>query len=259
MGDVNGLKLVNDSFGHTMGDMLLKKVARILKKGCRADDIIARLGGDEFVLLLPKTEAYEAEKIIQRIRNLALKEKAGPMDVSISFGYATKRQEQEDMPTILKTAEDHMYRQKLYESSGMRSKTVDLILHTLYEKSNREMFHSCRVSEICEAIATRMNFNKDDVSQITLAGLMHDIGKIAIEEKILNKPDILDADEWKEMMRHAEIGYRILSSVNNFRNSSYVSGASRTVGRKRGIPKGSQGRQFLCSKNHRPLPTLLTP
>ena len=70
MGDVNGLKLINDSFGHAMGDELLKKVAEVIKKGCRADDIIFRMGGDEFVILLPKTDAFETEIIIKRITEL---------------------------------------------------------------------------------------------------------------------------------------------------------------------------------------------
>ncbi len=70
MGDVNGLKLVNDSFGHVMGDQLLKKVAEVLKKSCRSCDIIARLGGDEFVIILPNTDDSGAEKIIKRIKEL---------------------------------------------------------------------------------------------------------------------------------------------------------------------------------------------
>ena len=76
MADVNGLKLINDSFGHVMGDELLKKVAEVIKKGCRADDIIARLGGDEFVIILPKTDALETEKIIKRIKGSVIKRKS---------------------------------------------------------------------------------------------------------------------------------------------------------------------------------------
>ena len=87
-------------------------------------------------------------------------------------------------------------------------------MNTLFEKNNREMLHSKRVSEICEDIAAKMNFNKDDINQIKTAGLMHDIGKIGIDEKILNKTQKLSSDEWKEIERHSEIWYRILSSVN---------------------------------------------
>ena len=126
MGDVNGLKLINDSLGHAMGDELLKKTAEVIKKGCRADDIIARLGGDEFVIILPKTDAFETEQIIKRINDLASKEKVGAIDISISFGYATKSNEEENIQEIFKYAEDLMYRHKRSESSGIRNKTIDL-------------------------------------------------------------------------------------------------------------------------------------
>ena len=223
MADVNGLKLINDSFGHALGDELLKKVANAIKKGCRGDDVIARLGGDEFVVILTKTDYHQAEQIIKRINDFALKEKVGSIDISISFGYETKYNEKIDIGDIFKNAEDHMYRHKLYESSSIRNKTIDIIMNTLYEKSNREMQHSKRVSKICEKIAICMNFDKDSVNQIRIAGLMHDIGKMGIDEKILNKPQELSSDEWKEMRRHPEIGYRILSSSNDFSEiSEYV-------------------------------------
>ncbi|MBK5247004.1 MAG: diguanylate cyclase, partial [Peptostreptococcaceae bacterium] len=216
MGDANGLKLINDSFGHAMGDELLRKAAEVIKNGCRADDIIARLGGDEFVIILPKTDVFETERIIKRIKDLSLKEKVGNIDISISFGYATKSNEGENIQEIFKYAENLMYRHKFSESSGIRSKTIDLTMKTLYKKSIIEKLHSIKVSEFCEAIATKMDFSENDVYQIKIAGLMHDIGKIEIDEKILNKPEKLSKDEWERMQRHPEIGYRILSSVNEF-------------------------------------------
>jgi diguanylate cyclase (GGDEF)-like protein/PAS domain S-box-containing protein/putative nucleotidyltransferase with HDIG domain len=216
MGDINGLKLINDSFGHAMGDELLRKVAEVIKNACRADDIIARIGGDEFVIILPKTDAFETEQIIKRIKDLSLKEKVGNIDISISFGYAAKSNEEENIQEIFKYAEDLMYQHKRSESSGIRSKTIDLVMNTLYKKSSREQLHSIKVSEICEAIATKMDFSENDVYQIKIAGLLHDIGKIEIDEKILNKPEKLSKDEWERMQRHPEIGYRILSSVNEF-------------------------------------------
>jgi len=216
MADVNGLKLINDSFGHVLGDRLLKKVAEVIKKGCRSDDIVARLGGDEFVVILTKTDEEEAEQIIKRINALAINEKVGSINVSIAFGYETKKTEDESIQEIFKNSEDHMYRHKLYESSSIRNQTIDLIMNTLYEKSNREMLHSIRVSEICEEMAINMNFSQDEVNQIRIAGLMHDIGKMGIDEKILNKTERLNSHEWKEIMKHPEIGYRILSSSNEF-------------------------------------------
>lgn len=244
MGDVNGLKLVNDSFGHAMGDELLKKVAEVIRKGSRAGEIIARLGGDEFVLILPNTDGAGAELIIKRIKELSALEKVGGVDLSVSFGYQTKLTREESIPDIFKCAEDHMYRHKLYESLSMRNKTIDLIMNTLYEKNTREMLHSKRVSEISEAIASKMNFDKDDINLMRIAGLMHDIGKIGIDEKILNKPHKLDADEWSEMERHSEIGYRILSSVNEF--SEIAGGVLEHQERwdGSGYPRGLKGEEI---------------
>ena len=122
----------------------------------------------------------------------------------------------ENINDIFKNAEDYMYRHKLYESSSIRNKTIDLIMNTLYEKSKREMLHSKRVSELCEALALRMEFDIYKVNQIKIAGLMHDIGKMGIDENILNKPLKLNDEETKEIKRHPEIGYRILSSSNEF-------------------------------------------
>ncbi len=122
LGDVNGLKLVNDTLGHLMGDELLIKTARIIKQVCRKEDIVARLGGDEFIVILPKTEGQQIEEIIQKIKKLAAAEKVGELDVSISFGYETKKKEAEDIEDIFKRAEDDMYRHKQYESAAMRTR-----------------------------------------------------------------------------------------------------------------------------------------
>ena len=215
MGDVNGLKLVNDSFGHKMGDQLLICVAEILKKACRKDDIIARVGGDEFSIIFPKTDEADTDMIIQRINKLISQEKIGPLDFSIAFSSETKNDD-ESIDSIIKIAEDRMYRKKLTDSSSLRNRTIRLIMNTLFEKNNRELKHSERVSSLCADIATAMGFEKDEINHIRSAGLMHDIGKIGIDEKVLNSETKLSDDEWKEVKKHSEIGFRILSSAPDF-------------------------------------------
>jgi diguanylate cyclase (GGDEF)-like protein/PAS domain S-box-containing protein len=216
MGDVNGLKLVNDSFGHVMGDELLKKAAKTIVKACRADDVVARLGGDEFVVLLPKTDQLEAEEIINRIEELAKAEKVGTVELSISFGFETKFNEEEDIQRIFKRAEDYMYRRKLTESLGMRNKTVGMMIETLFDKYQKEMFHSERVGKLSAEIGNKIGFNSKDSHDLQTAGLMNDIGKIGIAEGILDKIEKLNETDWDEIRRHPEIGYRILSSANEF-------------------------------------------
>jgi diguanylate cyclase (GGDEF)-like protein/PAS domain S-box-containing protein len=238
MGDVNGLKLVNDSFGHATGDELLIKVAQAMKKGCRADDVIARLGGDEFVVIMPKTDKETAEKVITRMKELSRNETVRTVGISISFGCETKSRSDESIQETIKDAENHMYRHKLAESSSIRSKTIDLIMSTLFEKNNREMLHSERVGKICAEIATEMNFNTDDVNQIRIAGMMHDIGKIGIAESILNSPQKLNGEERQEVERHSEIGYRILSSVNEFSKIADYVLENHEKWNGKGYPKG---------------------
>lgn len=244
MADVNGLKMINDSFGHAVGDELLRKASKVIKRGCRENDVIARLGGDEFVIILAKTDAETAAIIIKRLEILASREKIRGLKLSIAFGSRTKTKAAECIQKVLKNAEDDMYRHKLYESASMRSKTIELIMNTLYEKSNREMLHSNRVGQICEKIGTKMNLKKDEINQIRTAGLIHDIGKMGIDEKILNKPGKLSDDEWKEIQRHPEIGYRILSSVMEFSEMANCILEHHERWDGRGYPKGLKGEEI---------------
>lgn len=244
MADVNGLKMINDSFGHAVGDELLQKASNVIKSGCRENDVIARLGGDEFVIILTKTDAETAALIIKRLEVLAAREKIRGLKLSIAFGSRTKTRKEENIQQILKNAEDDMYRHKLYESASMRSKTIELIMNTLYEKSNREMMHSSRVGHICEKIGLRMKLDQDEINQIRTAGLIHDIGKMGIDEKILNKTGALSDEEWQEIKRHPEIGYRILSSANEFSEMANCILEHHERWDGHGYPKGLKGEEI---------------
>ncbi|MGI6168582.1 MAG: PAS domain S-box protein [Christensenellales bacterium] len=215
MADVNGLKLTNDAFGHAFGDKLLQKAAQVMRECCRQDDVIARIGGDEFVLLLPKTDEQSAGRVVARINEYCSKMQVGSVALSISFGWETKSHEEEEMAAVQKKAEDRMYRRKLFDSPSMRGRTITAITQTLYETHEREELHSRRVSHICELMAQELGMNDREVKELTTAGLLHDIGKIAIDGRILNKLGPLSEDEWRDIRRHPEIGYRILGSVND--------------------------------------------
>lgn len=223
MADVNGLKLVNDSFGHNVGDQLLKKMAQVLSEACADDHAISRIGGDEFVIMLPKMDGRAAEELIDKIRKVSAVEKIAGIELSISYGWATKNDLDEHILDVLNKAEDYMYKRKLFEGPSMRSKTIGAIIQTLHEKNQREEEHSKRVSDYCEKLAKAMGFNDKDVAEMGSVGLLHDIGKIAIAEDLLNKPGKLTVEEMEEVRRHPEIGYRILSSVNDMSElSDYV-------------------------------------
>lgn len=244
MADVNGLKLINDSFGHAVGDKLLQKVAVLIKKGCREDDIISRIGGDEFMVLFPQTDSNEVNRIEKRIQELTAQEKLESLDISISFGWATKHTEAEDISDILKKAEDYLYKKKLFESPSMRGRTINTIIHTLHEKNKREEAHSYRVSAICEAMGEVLGLSADEIKELKNVGLLHDIGKIAVDELMLNKPGKLTVEEWNEMARHPEIGYRILSTVNDMAEMAEHVLAHHERWDGSGYPKGLKGHEI---------------
>lgn len=244
MGDVNGLKLVNDSFGHTVGDKLLKKVAEVMTAGCRSDDVIARLGGDEFVILLPKTDNHEAKEIVKRIKERALNEKVESVEISISFGYETKRSSTEKIEDILKKADDHMYEKKLLESQSMRWKTINAIITTLNGKDKEEEKSSYKVSNLCKELGEAIGLSKDDIDELKTISTLRDIGKISINEKIFSKPEKLTEEEWEEVKRHPEIGYRILCTVTSMTKIAEYVLAHHEKWDGSGYPKGLKGEEI---------------
>jgi len=241
MGDINGLKLINDSFGHAVGDQLLLKVAEAVRKGCREDDIIARVGGDEFVVLLPKTQGDEAQRLIKRINNQLKLEKVEGLDISISFGYSTKTNETEELDVIFKKAEDSMYQNKLFDGPSTKGKVIDNIIDALNNKSKREEVHSRRVSLLCEMMGHALDLGEYKIKELKTFGLLHDIGKIAILDTILNKPEKLTESEWIEMKSHAEIGYRILSTNGDMKNIADYVLAHHERWDGKGYPRGLKG------------------
>ncbi len=241
MSDVNGLKLINDSFGHSIGDMLLKKVSEVLKEACSQNQSISRIGGDEFVILLPNTSEVEAGQLVNKIKNISEKQKVASIELSISFGWMTKYHIDEDIQEIFNKAEDLMYKKKLFEGPSMRGKTIGAIINTLHEKNKREEQHSQRVSYYSAELAKKLNLYEADINDIKTAGLLHDIGKVAIHEYLLNKPGKLMDEEREEVQRHPEIGYRILSSVNDMSEMAEYVLYHHEKWDGSGYPKGIKG------------------
>jgi len=244
MGDVNGLKLCNDAFGHAAGDKLLQEAANIMKSECRSSDIVARIGGDEFVILLEKTCLEDAEIILERINQKIADLHLDPLILSVSFGCASKNNQEENIITVLKQAEDQMYKHKLIESTEIRARSLQLILQTLQGNNMAEQQHMQKVSELCEAFGTALGFDKAAIDDLRQLGFMHDIGKITLDNQLLEKKEKLSSRERLEIERHAETGYRILCSVNDFvRMSEYVL-AHHEHWNGNGYPRGLKGEEI---------------
>lgn len=213
MADLNGLKLINDAFGHDKGDLILQKAADALRASCRREDIIARLGGDEFVVLLPKTSSDAAEEICNRIRSNCKKMEESSIQISLSLGMATRLSTVVSVNDTLKEAEDRMYRNKLIESRNIKSSFIVSLEKTLREKSHETEDHTLRLQKMVTVIGRTMAMSEAEVDHLNLLAALHDIGKIAIPSAILDKAGRLTPEEWDTMKKHPEIGYRIALST----------------------------------------------
>ncbi len=212
MGDVNGLKMINDALGHHQGDRLLNMAADSLKSCCRKKDLIARWGGDEFVILLPRTDGKTASEICEKITGIFNGQREFPLQVSISLGAATKTEVQQKMSEISREAEDRMYRNKLLESKSNRSTFIRSLEKTLWTRSHETQNHTGRLRKLVSEIGNALELDSSEINNLTLLAALHDIGKIAIPNSILDKKDKLTVDEWEMMKKHPEIGYRIAMS-----------------------------------------------
>lgn len=208
MGDVNGLKLVNDTFGHKEGDRLICIIANILKDVSSKEDIIARWGGDEFIVLIIDEDYSYLSNLVQDVKSECIKVTDFGFKISIALGIAEKS-EGSDCEAVMSLAEERMYRSKLTEVKSSRNGTIVSLERTLYEKHSETEEHTQRIKQLSAKLGKKINLSQDKLNELELLSLLHDIGKIGIPEHILMKPGKLTDEEWEIMKRHTEIGYRI--------------------------------------------------
>lgn len=219
IGDVNGLKLVNDSLGHKRGDQLLVQIANLLKEAF-PNNMVARWGGDEYVIVLPKTNQNKVEKLFNRTNDLFVNAKNIVIPPSISMGYYTKTKISDNMEDILRLAEERMYRTKLQEGKSVRNQMINTLEATLLEKSIQTEVHAGHMAKWGMLLAEELKCDSTTIDEVNLLSRLHDIGKIGISDKILLKPKRLSTSEWVEIKKHPEIGYRILNSVHELSHIS---------------------------------------
>jgi len=212
MGDLNGLKIINDAYGHEVGDILLKKIADILKSCFRKSDIVARWGGDEFVIILPKITIENTDEIIERIKKSCIENSSESMPLSISMGVAAKTDASQEIKEIMKKAEDNMYKHKLSEKQGIQSSIISSLEKTLDKKNYETEKHIKRIKDMALRLGNLLKLPENKINELTLLATLHDIGKISIADNILSKSGKLTPDEWDLIKKHPEVGYRIAES-----------------------------------------------
>ncbi|MEN6412925.1 MAG: diguanylate cyclase [Veillonellales bacterium] len=215
MADMNGLKLVNDVFGHRQGDLLLTAMANVLKKSCRQTDVIARWGGDEFVIIMPSTDESACSTVCERIRRACDANRDCVIALSSALGAATTVSGNLHLTELLSIAEHRMYNDKLIKSKNFRRSIVANMENMLISRCFVNEGHNARVLQLATEFIEFLDIEKAaiDIKLITRLSVLHDIGKVTIPVEILGKQGPLTPQEWSVMKNHSETGYRMAQSI----------------------------------------------
>ncbi|CAJ37382.1 HD domain-containing phosphohydrolase [Methanocella arvoryzae] len=210
--DVDGLKLINDTLGHTAGDQHLKVAGNMISAVFSASGDVCRTGGDEFCILLPGCGEAAAGKMLELLREEIRRyneRQPGP-PLSISTGIAAINPG-ESLYDAYKRADRLMYEHKLKRDDYARSKSIDMILLSLSERDYMDHGHTRVLTVIVDAMASELGLGEDARANLKLLARLHDLGKIGVPDEIVMKPAKLDEHEWVLMRSHVEIGANIAS------------------------------------------------
>ncbi|MFC1913791.1 diguanylate cyclase [Chloroflexota bacterium] len=234
--DLDTFKIFNDNYGHLEGDKLLKQIGDVVKGAIRTADQAFRYGGDEFAILLPQTAIDAARRVAERVRkHITLKTKTGHIPITASLGLASWPSDGISPTDIMAAADAALYNAK--RSGGNRThcasgtllsmeeiipvskegdghgilSTIYALAATVDARDPSTIDHSKKVSEYALTIADSLNLSPKDKNRLEICALLHDVGKLGINDAILNKPGKLNEKEWEVVKNHPQLGTSIAS------------------------------------------------
>ena len=209
--DLDGFKQYNDSFGHPAGDALLQRLGRSLTAHLGTAGTVYRIGGDEFCALIDDP-GYASESQVEAAAG-ALSERGEGFAIGCSYGSVVLPGEATDTSGALSVADRRMYAQKRVGRVSAARQSKDVLLCALAERNPDLGVHLHDVADLAVAVAATFALPTETVEVIRQAAELHDVGKVAIPDAILDKPAALDDAEWGFMRRHTLIGERIIAAA----------------------------------------------
>jgi len=213
--DVDGLKIVNDSMGHDVGDQLLIDVANALRAGVREGDVVARVGGDEFAILIAHNAVDDVEQVMDRIRVLIDRHNHRKQTVPmiISMGYATSPGREKSIDDLYREADNYMYQMKINNRQASVKNLTKSLEKAYKVKDFAGEKHGQQLWRYSLVLAQGLGLPKDQLRMLKVLVKYHDIGKLRINDNILFKPGPLTAEEEITMRQHCEYGKRITLAI----------------------------------------------
>jgi two-component system, cell cycle response regulator len=233
--DLNGFKTYNDTFGHPAGDALLARLAGKLAAAVAPDGAAYRMGGDEFCVLLPGPEP-DIHGVAQ-----ALWESGEGFDVGSAYGAALIPDDATTVSTALSVADERLYAHKELLAEIRRGTAHEPLLRTLAEREPELRAHVADVSSLALRVGKRLGLAHEELEELRLAAELHDVGKLAIPDVVLQKSGSLDATEWGFIHSHTLIGQRILSSAPALRPVGAIVRSTHENWDGTGYPDGLAG------------------
>jgi diguanylate cyclase (GGDEF)-like protein len=241
--DLDGFKHYNDNFGHPAGDALLQRLGRSLASCLEEHGIAYRMGGDEFCALIerPVEELPAAISVAAE----SLSDAGEGFTIGCSYGTVVLPTEAQDIPGALRLADQRMYTQKRGSSRASASRqSGDVLLTALAERDPGLRAHLHDVAELAAETARSFGLPPDEVEPIRQGAELHDVGKMAIPDAILNKPSQLDESEWEFIRRHTLVGERIINAAPALHRVATLVRASHENFDGTGYPDGLAGEEI---------------
>ena len=242
--DVNGLKVINDTYGHKAGDKHLQKVADILKDSIRQEDILARWAGDEFVILMPNTDSEAAKMLYSRIKKNCLISSENGNPVSVAVGFAVKKKSGKNITETLEEADKKMYKDKSLENENSGQHLIKFMMEELKGKSFETKEHVEKVRDLAVKLAERIGLNDEDKENLEFMARFHDIGLIMLPDELFHKEGMLDKEDWRELRKHPEHGSRIISSLREYNDVADNILSHHEWWNGQGYPEGLEGEEI---------------
>ena len=248
--DIDHFKAVNDTYGHAVGDVVLRGVAQTISASLRASDMIGRYGGEEFMLILTETDIEEGAVLTEKLRTLVGRQRfavegAPEIGVTISIGIAGGAGSKLRMDNLVRDADAAMYsakslgRNQTYVfaepdddarvprapiSAAGRARAVEIgqkardaataaLASVLAPMPHYRGQPSALIASIVVTLGRQLQLSDAELDRLRVAALLHDVGKVAVPEEILEKPTALTSSEWRTVVQHPRIGQVILEQA----------------------------------------------
>lgn len=240
--DLNGLRLINDTFGLSRGDDILNRFARFLSSEF-TQEVVGRFGGDEFMVVRPYSSLQDLEMMKEKVATVVRRMNLEEFKLSASVGVSLL-DSRLTFSEALYQAESDLNRRKALEERSALNQSIKVILNTLTQKYQREKEHSTNVAWLCRLMGEEMNLAKDDIKELELSGMVHDIGKIAIEDQVLSKPGRLTLQEYEIIQLHCQYGYQLLKAADQYSNIAINALCHHEHFDGKGYPHGLSGEEI---------------